>query len=485
MATYTTPLQVVVIGGGPAGTTAALRAAELGAQVTLVERGRLGGTCTNDGCAPTRVLARAARLVRDTALFESFGIPSAPGQVDLARLLRQTQQTVYQLQEKKQLIANLQRAGVRVLSEVGPARFIDPHTLRLQGGDTIVGDRFIITAGGQARQLPVSGGDLALTHHDVWTMTEVPESLAIIGAAATGCQLASIFSAFGAQVHVLELAPRILPGEDESVSSALSLAFTRRGLDVRCGVRGIERLEVCERGVRITFSDSDGVQTLEVAQVIGAIGWGGNLAGLGLAEAGVAQARGYITVDEHYRTTQDHIFAAGDIIGRVMLVQTAQADGRLAAEHAVASTGMIRPAVLIPHGGFTDPEYAGVGLTEAQARAQHGEAVLVSVVPYTRIDRAVIDQRAEGFCKLIVARDDGRLLGAHVVGEQAVEIIHVAATAMAGAMSAAQLADLALAYPTYSAVVGQAARQAVEQGTRATSPGWRELAFVASEVALP
>lgn len=470
---------VIVIGGGPAGTTAALRAAELGARVTLVERGRLGGTCTNDGCAPTRVLARAARLVRDAELFRTFGLPAPETTIDLQQLLAQTQHTIYALQEKKQLIAHLERAGVRVLAEVGETAFVDSHTLALGDGRRLSADRFIVCAGGRGRPLPVPGGALALSHRDVWTLKHLPRSLVVIGAAATGCQLASIFSAFGVPVTILEVAPRLLPGEDEAVSAALAESFRRRGIAVQCGLRRIERLLPTESGVRVQYDGSAGAQSIDADAVIAAVGWVGNVDGLGLDRAGVEQARGYVVVDANLQTSQPHIFAAGDLTGRVMLVQTAQADARLAAEGAVLGPTAAPAPRLVPHGGFTDPEYGSVGLTEAQARSTAAADVLVTTVPYTDLDRAIIDGRTEGFCKLIVSRETGRVLGAHVVGEQAVEIVHVAAAAMAGDLRVGQVADLALAYPTYTAVIGQAARRAAEElAGRTRSSDWRELSGV-------
>ncbi len=467
----TQSLDVIVIGGGPAGTTAALRAAELGARVTLVERDRLGGTCTNDGCAPTRVLARAARLVRDTELFEAYGLRPAARDIDLAQLLRRTHQTIDELQEKKQLIAHLERAGVKVLVQAGAATFVDPHTVAI-GDRRLKADRFILCAGGHARALPVPGGELALSHHDVWTLDSVPRRLAIIGAAATGSQLASIFNAFGSRVHLLELAPRILPGEDEAVSEALNDSFVSDGIDVRCGIRRVIGLTQHDAGVSIAFEDDAGLQTLDVDAVIASIGWAGNASMLNLEAAGVAQTRGYVSVNDQLQTSQPHIYAAGDLTGRVMLVQTAQTDARVAAENAVRGAGSDASTSIVPHGGFTDPEYGSVGLSEADARRRFGDDVDVVKVPYAWVDRAVIDGRADGFCKLVATRHDGRLLGAHVVGEQAVEIVHVAATAMAANMPVDRLADLALAYPTYTAVVGQAARRLVE----ARSVDWRELA---------
>ena len=466
---------LIVIGGGPAGVTAALRARELGARVALVERGRLGGTCTNDGCAPTRVLAKAARLVRDAEQFDEYGLtPHAPA-VDLPRLLARTQQVVYRLQEKKQLFYHLSVRGVAVFADAGPARFADAHTLALPDGRALTAEKFILAAGGHARRLPFPGAELALTHSDVWTLTRLPRSLAVVGAAATGCQLASIFAAFGTEVHLLEVLPRIVPAEDEAVSAALTAAFQARGLDVVTGIAGVDRIEKAGAGLILHYRRGAAAQALAVEAVVLSVGWIGNLEALNLEAAGVATGRGYVTVDDSLRTSAANIWAAGDITGRMMLVQSADHDARVAAENALLGSERKYRHTVVPHGGFTDPEYGSVGLTEAQARAQAPDCA-VALVPYGDIDRAVIDDRTEGFCKLIVSRQSREILGAHVVGEQAVEIVQIAAAGMAAGMKIEQLAELELAYPTFTAILGLAARQIVRAlGLTPVAEEWRTL----------
>lgn len=465
---------VIVIGGGPAGVTAALRARELGASVALVERGLPGGTCTNDGCLPTRVLAKAARLARDARQLADYGLGGEPPAVDFAALLAHAQEMVYRVHEKKQIVATLSESGVAGFFSVGPAAFADPHTLALADGRRIVGEKFVVCVGGHARRLAFPGAELTLTHSDVWRMHSLPRSVAIVGAAATGCQLASIFAAFGARVALLELAPRIAPGEDEAVSQALDRAFRARGIDVVTGLGGVERVE--QQGaqvLRLVYSH-DGEEALDVEAVVLAVGWPGNLEGLGLEVAGVATERGYITVDDGFRTSAPHIFAAGDITGRMMLVQSAGYQARVAAENAVLGGGARHRHEIVPHGGFTDPEYASVGPTEAQARA--AGACVSATVPFATVDRAVIDGRTEGFCKLLVSPDDHRVLGAHVVGEQAVEIVHVVAAGMASRMRVETLAELEIAYPTYTAALGLAAREIVRAlGVMPLAPEWHVL----------
>lgn len=466
---------MVIIGGGPAGVTAALRARELGATVTLVERHTLGGTCTNDGCVPTRVLAKAARLMRDTQQFATYGLhlPEKPT-VDFSQVLKRTQQVVYEMHEKKQLLSHLKEVGVEIYAQVGNATFIDPHTLGLPDGRTITGDKFVLCVGGSPRRLPFPGSEYALTHSDVWTLDHLPQSVAIVGTGATGCQLASIFEAFGSHVTLLELAPRILLSEDELVADTITDEFRKHGIDVGTGIDGIQRIENGSEKYHLIYNDNNQEKTLPVEAIILAVGWPANLDALNLSAAGIETNHNYIQVDDYLQTTAPHIFAAGDITGRMMLVQSASYQARIAVENALLDTSQVAQHRLVPHGGFTDPEYGGVGYTEQQAKEKFDCAV--AVVPYADLDRAVIDGHPVGFCKLIVDRNTHLVVGAHVVGEQAVEVVSMVSAGMAGGLRIEQLADLEIAYPTFAAVVGLAARQLVrELNIVPVVPEWRAL----------
>ncbi len=465
---------VIVIGGGPAGTTAALRARELGASVALVEGGLMGGTCTNDGCAPTRVLAKAARLARDSVQFPAFGlVPYAP-QVDLETLMTRVETTIERLHDKKQLIENLQNAGVTLFVGQGDGRFVDPHTLEIGGSRRLAADRFIICAGGHARRIDFPGSEHALTHHDVWRLRQVPPAVTIVGGAATGCQLATIFNAFGSDVTLLEAAPRLLTGEDHHVSAALTAGFRSRGIEVLTGIQGLERLAPDGASWRLSFRRDDSTVERRTGAIILAVGWVGNLEKLNLDAAGVRTERGYIVTDEGMQTSAPHIFAAGDINGRMMLVQSAAHEARRAAENAVLGQAASFAHQIVPHGGFTDPEYGSVGLTEAQAGSEADP--ITALTAYRDLDRAVIDSRTEGFCKLVVSRQTRRLLGAHVVGEQALEVVQIAAACMAGRLEIHQIAELELAYPTYAMIIGLTARRLVrELGLTPIAAEWRAL----------
>lgn len=469
-------MKIIVIGGGPAGVTAALRASELGAEVTLVERSRMGGTCTNDGCVPTRVLAKAARLLRDAEQFEAYGLEASAPVIDFPRLMRRVQQVVYTMHEKKQLIQRLEQAGVTVLSEVGEARFTGPHTLALPDGRSLEAERFILCAGGRARRLDFPGAELALTHSQLWMLKALPRSMVVVGAAATGCQLASIFAAFGVQVTLLEVAPRILPTEDEAISAEVSAGLQYQGIRLVTGIRGIQRLEqVGPRSQVLYLAGVDSLPQVESETVVLSTGWLGNLDPLNLEAAGVAKQGNYVQVDDTLRTTAAHIFAAGDITGRMMLVQSAGSEALAAAENAVLDGNARLDHRITPHGGFTDPEYASVGMTEEQAR-QAGVDYISAVVPFSELDRAVIDGQPAGLCKLIVSKENHRILGVHVAGEQALEVVHLVAAGITAGMWVEQLAEMEIAYPTFAAVVGLAARKIVQElGVRPLSAQWRAL----------
>lgn len=465
---------LIVIGGGPSGVTAAIRARELGAKVTLVERGRMGGTCTNDGCVPTRVLAKAARLLRDAEQFGEYGLQGSQPELDFEYLLKRTQRVVYGIHEKKQLIGRLRDLGVQVLSEAGAARFLDPNRVELGDGSQLEGEKYILCAGGRARRLDFPGAEYAYTHSDIWSLKKLPHSVVVVGGAATGCQLASIFEAFGVKVTILERGPRILGLEDEAVSQLIAKSLQERGVTIVTEIETVERIDKEATGLILYYRRGGEVLQIETEAVLLSTGWVGNLAELNLPLAGVETVGPYVRVDDFQRTSAPHIFAAGDITGRMMLVQSANYEALTAAENAVLGVGARLKHQIVPHGGFTDPEYGGVGLTEAQARKEY--EVEVAIVPYSDLDRAVIDGHPVGMCKLIVSSQTHRILGAHVAGEQALEVVQIAAAGMAADMWVEQLAELQIAYPTFTSILGLAARRIVRQlGVQPLALEWQAL----------
>ena len=388
-----------MIGGGPAGVSAALQGAELGAQVTLVERKRVGGTSVNEGPAPVRTLARAARLVRDARSWETFGLRGSAPEVDVKAAVANAVRVADYSHDVKRMSEYIASCGVELVQGVGQCWFVDPHTIETPDGQRYSGDAIIIAVGGHAGRLPIPGAELALTYEDIRSLDELPVSTVVIGGSDTGCQLASILVDFGSQVTVLEYAERIKPRSDHDVSDALAAAFTAKGMRI---VTGTQATEIERSGeVFLVHHLVDGVrQTVAADLVFFAVGWPGNADTLRPEAIGLQTARGYVTVDDRLVSSVPHILAAGDATGLSMLVPSARQQGLVAAENAVLGTRRRNTHEIVPTGSFTDPEYGSVGLTEQEARARYD--CEVAIVRYDDLLRPVVDARSGGFCKLIV-----------------------------------------------------------------------------------
>jgi pyruvate/2-oxoglutarate dehydrogenase complex dihydrolipoamide dehydrogenase (E3) component len=409
-----------------------------------------------------RVLAHAARLLREARQLDQYGIEVAQPAVNYPRLLGRVQRVVDEVQMHQHLRPNLQRAGVVIHDNAGSVRFVDANTVASERGVQLHADSIIVCTGGINRRLPIQGFELTSTHHDAWGLTSLPESMLVVGAGATGAQVASVFNAFGTKVQLFEAAPRILMTEDEDVSTVMADAFRASGMVVREGFGSIDRFERSDSGVRMWFSKDGVADEAEAEHVVVAIGWQADTESVDLPAVGLeTTSRGYIAVDAYLRTSVPHIFAAGDVTGRLMLVGHAIHDGYAAATNAVCGPTLAIGDQTSPIGSFTDPEYAQVGLTEAQARSKHD--VIVAKAPYADSLRPIIDGRSVGFCKLIVDRPTHAILGCHIVGERAVELSQVAAVAVAAGMRVEAFDRIPLAFPTYTNVLGRAVDMVTQQ----------------------
>jgi dihydrolipoamide dehydrogenase len=442
---------------------AALRAAELGARTVLLARDEFGGMAANDGPVPVRTLAHAARLLRDARQLGRYGVTVSEPVLDYPRLLARVREVVCDMREHLALRQQIDSLGVTLHEKTGPARFTDQHTVETRAGLRLQAEKFIICTGGVNRRLPIPGIDLTSTHSDAWRLTSVPPSMLVVGGGATGAQVASIFNSFGTRVQLFEAAPRILLTEDEDIAAAVRAAFRESGVVVQENFGAIESFEKTPTGVRMNFSKDGQCGSAEAALAVVAVGWAADTAGLNLAAAGVeVNKRGFVQVDDCMRTSAPHIFAAGDITGRLMLVPPALQQGYVAATSAVqGSTTMPLRDTVSPAGSFTDPEYAQVGISEKKARETHD--VVIAIVRFDSTTRTIIDGRKFGFCKLVVDRKTCTILGCHVVGERAVDIVQVAAIAIAGGMRVDVLAQIPLSFPTYAGILVNVAADAARQ----------------------
>jgi pyruvate/2-oxoglutarate dehydrogenase complex dihydrolipoamide dehydrogenase (E3) component len=375
--------------------------------------------------------------------------------LDYPRLLERVREVVSEVATASSLRVQEEAAGVHIHEHAGRAAFEDSRTLSTSARGRFRGERIILCTGGVSRRLPISGFELTATHSDAWSLTAVPESMIVVGAGATGAQVASVFNAFGTRVQLFQAGDRILATEEPEVSAAVAEAFRASGMDVHEGFGAIESFERTPHGVQMTYA-KDGVRgAAEATLVVSAVGWSADTARLNLAAAGVeTDARGFVRVDAHQRTSAPNVFAAGDVTGRLMLAGHALQAGFVAGSNAVREGSALAGEAVSPVGSFTDPEYAQVGLGEAQARASHD--VEVVTVDFAAMSRAIIDGRTFGFCKLIVDRANHHILGCHIVGERAVDIVQIAAMAIAAGIRVDDLARVPLSFPTYSGVLGRA-----------------------------
>jgi pyruvate/2-oxoglutarate dehydrogenase complex dihydrolipoamide dehydrogenase (E3) component len=465
-------VRLLVLGGGPAGVNAALQARELGAEVMLVEAKQVGGTSLNDGPAPVRTLARAARLIRDAKSWDRLGLRGANPQIDITAALASARRIADYVHDQHRMADALRSRGIDLVDGVGPSVFVDSHTVRIPDGREFRGDAVVIAVGGHAGRLPIPGVELGLTYGDLRDLTALPGSAAIVGGADTGCQLASILADFGVDVTLIEAGPRLVAHADEDVSESLAAAFRGRGIAVLTSTL-IERLERTAAGVRAHYRSTTRQHQLDVDAVFLAVGWPGNADVIGAAEMGIGTERGYVIVDDDLRSSVPHVFAAGDVSGISMLVPSARLAGRVAAENAVLGTRRRFMHALVPTGSFTDPEYGGVGLTEAQARERY--ECEVGVARYEDLVRPVVDDHPHGFCKLIVERDRRYVLGAHVLGEYSAEVIQTASACMAANLRIEQIAEIQPAFPTFTEAITVAAQTIVRQmGIAPSAPTWGE-----------
>ncbi len=435
--------EVMVIGGGSAGFAAALRAAELGARVTLVEAGTIGGTCVNVGCVPSKTLLRAVERHHRAARTPLEGVSTAAGALHWARVIAQKDALVAELRQKKYV--DVLAAYPRIALLRGRAR-LTPEGVEVDG-QLHTPDRIVLAVGARPWAPPIPG--LAevpyLTSTEALALRALPRSLAVLGAGGVGLELAQIFARAGVAVTLLEALPRIAPLEEPEVSAGLREALEAEGIRVYEGVQ-VVRVEE-DRGEVVLHLEGEPA-TVRAEKLLVATGRRPNTEGLNLEAAGVEVGpRGEVKIDRYGRTSNPRIYAAGDCADLPQFVYVAAHSGTVAAENALR--GPVRPLDLeaLPRVTFTDPQVAAAGLTEAQAREQ-GLAVKTSVLPLEHVPRALAARETRGLIKLVAEAESGRLLGAHLLAPEAGEAIQTAVLAIRAGMTVDELARVLFPYLT-------------------------------------
>jgi dihydrolipoamide dehydrogenase len=443
---------VAVLGGGPGGYTAAIRAAQLGAKAVCVEKEpALGGTCLRVGCIPTKAWVQTAFALKEAhETFAKLGVQVGEPQLDFAASNEWKSRVVDQMTKG---VASLFKAnGVEWVKGFG--RFKDANTIAVEGGEDVTFKTAIVATGSFPLRPPIEGLDSerCVDSTGLLAQTEVPRRLAVLGGGIIGVEFASIFNRFGSEVTIIEMLPRLIPMEDEDAAKELAKQFERRGialhLDKQC-----KKVEDTGSGLTVHFGEGE---TLEADLMLVSVGRGPQVEGIGLEEAGVEyDRRKGIAADEHRRTNVQHIYAVGDCAGYWQLAHTAFREGEVAAENALGHEAVVDNRG-VPRPIYTDPEIAGVGLTEAEAREQYGDDVATGMFPWVANARAVMQNETVGWVKSIHETRYGELLGIVMVGPHVTDLIEAGVVALDAEATVETVADGMAAHPTLSEAIKEA-----------------------------
>ena len=445
---------VVVLGGGPGGYAAALYGAAAGLSIGLVEEQRVGGVCLHRGCIPAKELLQTAEVLRTVKSANDFGVSAGDPTLDLSVSQTRKQQVVDRL--TRGLESLLKGRKVTVVPGTGTVTNGGNPTIRVSDGSEVTGDALIVATGSSPRGLPGLDfdGQRILSSDHVLELSEVPTRIAIIGAGAIGCEFASLFADLGSEVTLLEALPRLLPGVDADASESLARAFKKRNIDAHAGVR-VNSIEGT-RELTVGFEDGTSSQKVVVDKVVISIGRGPRSSGIGLEAIGVAiDERGYIVVDGEMRTNVPGIYAVGDVVPTPQLAHVGFAEAIVAIKSILGEPVKPIDYDKVPWGIYCHPEVAYAGLTEEQAR-ERGFDVVTSVHRFVGNSRALIIGEPDGLVKLVAQRD-GPVLGVHIVGPWATELIAEGYLAVNWEATPEEIGEFVHAHPTLSELFGESA----------------------------
>ena len=455
MSTY----DVGIIGGGPGGYVAAIKVAQLGGKVCLIEKGEWGGTCLNRGCIPTKTLFAVASLATQIQDSEGFGLKVQGAEVDYPQVLAHKNTTVTQLTGG---IAKLLKGnGVQTFNGVGV--LVGKNTIEVSQADgateQINATKIIIATGSEPANIPLFEIDeeQVLTTTGMLNLQTLPESLVIVGGGVSGCEFASIFNGLGCRVTVIELLPTILATEDVQVVRQIQLFMKRKGIEIKTAVN-ITQVDKSETGITATLASGEQIQA---EKMLVSIGRQFNSEGVGLQQVGVHTENGKIVVNERMETNIPDIYAVGDVASRYLLAHVASAEGVVAAQNCMGENAEMDYGT-VPSCVFTIPEIAKVGMTEDEAKTE-GYAVKVGRFPYAASGKALGMRETDGFVKVISDEEYGDILGVHILGAHASDLIHEAAVAIRLGASTADLAHTIHAHPTLGEIVMESAEAAYGQ----------------------
>jgi dihydrolipoamide dehydrogenase len=445
---------VAIIGGGPGGYVAAIRAAQLGLRAALIEKHRVGGVCLNWGCIPSKALLYNAELVRRFRRSQEFGISHDNLRVDFAAAIDRSRQVVDRMVSGVEFL--LQKNKVDVISGTGTLKSKSEVAVEPEGRVVDAGN-VIIASGGFGRSLPgvQTDGRTVITSREALELRHVPESIAIVGGGPIGVEFAYVYAGYGARVTIIEMLDHLLPLEDEDVSRQLERSFKQQGIGYMTRT-AVKDLRVVDGKAQLALSSDGRDQEVIADKALIAIGFGGNSDGLGLDSVGIATERGFVQVDDRMKTNVDGVYAIGDVTGKLMLAHVASDQGVIAIE-GIAGLDPAKPDyVKMPRCTYCQPQVASCGLTEAQAR-ERGYQVKTGRFPFRANGKAMATADTNGFVKVVAEADYGEVLGVHIVGPDATDLIAEAALALGMGSTVADVSRTVHAHPTLSEAVKEAA----------------------------
>jgi dihydrolipoamide dehydrogenase len=416
--------------------------------VAVVEKDRVGGVCTNVGCIPTKTLLKSVELLSEIKSCHKFGVAVQGVALDFKGLMKRKEEIVNRMVGYVEYL--LEKNGVQLIR--GSAALTSPRKVRVvekgEGMLELEAESIIIATGSKPLKPPIPGADWkdVLTSDEALALENAPHSLLIMGGGAVGCEFASLFSGLGTEVRLVEMMSRLLPAEDGEIGSRLEQLLRRRGVEVSVGVE-VKRISSSPEGKKVALTSKEGVKEVEAEKVLLATGRVPNVENLGLENAGVSFGRKGIPVNQRMETNVPRVFAVGDVAGG-QFAHEAYAGGLVAAENALGGNSILRRET-IPRCVFTSPEVAAVGLTEEQAR-ERGHRVEVGRFPFAANGRAVTLEAAEGFVKVVAEAESGELLGVHILGPHASELISGAITAVSLEATVEDVARTVIPHPTLS-----------------------------------
>ncbi len=445
---------VAVLGGGPGGYVAAIRAAQLGQSVCLVEKDQVGGTCLNRGCIPTKSLIAGMEAFQMAKRLGEYGVEAKDVSVDFGKMITRKNKIVARLRAGVGFL--LKRGKVKVMK--GTGRLVAPGRIAVDsddGSQEIKAGSITIATGSRPLVFPSFGynGKSVITSDEALDFSEVPESLLVVGGGVIGCELAFIFAGLGSKVTVVDIMPTVLPMEDPDVSRVIQMSLKKHGVDVMCGVK-IENITEGDKGVKALL---DSGRQLDAEKALLSVGRRPNSEGIGLEELGVeVNKRGEITVNEEMATNVPGIYAIGDVVGNIMLAHVASHEGIVAA-HNIAGDKKCMAYNAVPGAIFTRPEVASVGLNESQAKEQ-GLDVKVGKFPFMASGKALAMGETDGFVKVMADAGTDVILGVHIVGPGATDLIPEPTLAVRTQMTVHEFTDTIHAHPTLAEALVEAAQ---------------------------